>query len=137
LDNPLKVVQVGPTGREFHHHATRRFTHASRNLDQPGAPGAGLAFAQRVVLAPAVVPIATLSAGERFHGNFFAGRLGRWIGHGATQVDQQVVRRRVQIESEQVGEVTMIAQPVGQQAGLEFFVAVLALATIGVAVVGG
>ena len=64
LADLLEVVQVGPTRREFHHHATRGLANAGGNFDQPRAPGAGLAFAQRVVLAAAVVPVATLRAGR-------------------------------------------------------------------------
>jgi hypothetical protein len=137
LGDLLEVAQVGPTGREFDHHATRRFANPGGHLDQPGAPCARLTFAERITFAAAVVPTATLSAGERFHGNFCVGRFVRRIGHGAPHVNQQVVRRCVQIEPEQVGEATMIAEAVGQQTGLEFFVATFALAAIGVAIVGG
>jgi len=69
---------------------------------------------KRIALTAAVVPTATLTAGESFRGNFFAGRLVRRIGHCVPHVDQQVVRRRVQIETKQVGKVTMIAEAVGQ-----------------------
>ena len=76
LHDLLEVAEVGPTGREFHHYATRCFTHAGGNLDQPSAPGARLTFAQRVTLATVIVPTATLTADEGFGGNLFAGRAG-------------------------------------------------------------
>ncbi len=41
----------------------------------------------------------------------------------------------MQIEAKQVGEVAMIAEPIGLKAALEFFVAVLAFASIGVRIV--
>ncbi len=55
--NFLKVIQVRPTGREFHDHATGRFMHPRGDFDQPRAPHAGLAFAERIALAAAVVPM--------------------------------------------------------------------------------
>ena len=135
----LKVVQVGPVRGEFHHHATSGFTHVRANLNQARPPGAGLAFAKRIVLAAAIVPTAALATGQGFQRNFIAGglrRRRRRIGNRVTHVDQQVVRRGVQEETKQVGEVTMVAQAISLQARLEFLVAVFAFAAVGVAVVG-
>ena len=137
MDNGVEVVQVGPTGRELDHHTAGGFTHPSGHLDQPRAPCARLAFAQRVALTTAVMPTAPLTAGKGFHGNGFTLGLVRRIGDNVAHADQQVIGRRVKVETEQVGEVAMIAETVGQQSSFEFFVAVLALAAIGVAVVGG
>ena len=108
------MSEVGPAAGETHYYPPRGDEDLGGDFDQARPPRAGLAFSQRVALATAVVPTAALTAGERFHGNFVSGRFVRRIGDGVTHADQQVVRRCVQIETEQVGEVTMIAQPVGQ-----------------------
>ena len=43
----------------------------------------------------------------------------------------------MQVESEKVGEVAVVAEPIGLQAPFEFLVAVFAFATVDVGVVGG
>ena len=111
--NFLKVIQVGPTGREFDNHAACGFTHPRGDFDQPRAPRAGLTLAERIALAAAVVPIAALLAGKRFDGNGLRDGFRRRIGDDAAHADQEVVRRRVQIEAEEIGEVAVIAETVG------------------------
>ena len=131
------MFQVGPTGREFHPDASCRLTDSGGHLDQPGSPGARLAFPQRVLLAALVVPSPTLPAGQGLGRHFGLTRRGRQVGHEVSQADEQVVGRRVQVEPEQVGEVAMVAEAIGLQGHLEFLVAVLALAAVGVGIVGG
>ena len=70
----LVTVQIGPGGRELHGHATRRLDHASGDFDQPTAPRAWLAFAERIVLAAAVLPLTPTAAGQRFGRHFFFGQ---------------------------------------------------------------
>src|ERR1700675_666782 len=48
------VVQVGPTAAEPHHDASRGLDQARRYFDQPHAPRARMALAQRIAIASLV-----------------------------------------------------------------------------------
>jgi hypothetical protein len=48
------VVQMGPTAAEPHHDASRGLDHACSHFDQPHAPRAGMALAQRIAIASLV-----------------------------------------------------------------------------------
>ena len=131
------VVEIRPTSGETNDHAPRRDVDLGGNLDQPRSPRAGLAFAQRIALAAAVVVIVTRLAGERLGGKFlgevFRGRIAR----RAAQANHQIAGGGVQVEAKEVGQVAMVAQAIGLKTILEFLVAVLAFATVGEGVVGG
>jgi hypothetical protein len=134
-DTPV-VVQVRPTGGELHDHTPGRFPYDGGHFDQPGAPRAWLPFAERVVVAAAVVPRATAAAGKRLGRQGFASGWRRRIDDDRSHLDQQVIGRNVQEKAEEVGEVAMIAEPIGFQPVFEFLVAVFAFAPVGVLVVG-
>lgn len=128
-----------PTGRETHQDAAGTGEDFGGHFDQPAAPGAGLAFAQWVVLAAAVEKAFARAVGQCLGGK----RIGdaqrtrcRRFRRRAAQTSQQVQRGGVQVQSEEVGQEAMIAQAVGAQTPFEFLVAVLALAAFGVFVVG-
>ena len=59
----------------------------------------------------------------------------RRVGKHTSQPDQQVERRRVHQQSEQIGHEAVIAQPAAAQIDLQFLVEVLALAALDVVVI--
>jgi hypothetical protein len=59
----------------------------------------------------------------------------RRIGHQPPQSHQEIVRQRVHHHPKGVGHVPVVAQPVSLELTLELFVAILALAPVGVLVV--
>ena len=106
------------------------------DFDQAAAPSAGVAFAERIVCAASVVIAFAFASSQRRKGQFGV-RFGlRWLGDVLPQADQQIVGRRVHVKSKQIGHVAVIAQPICAEAALEFLVAILALAAIGVLIVG-
>ena len=84
-----------------------------------------------------VVPRATAAAGECFGRHGFAGHRRRRIDDNGPHRDQEVIGRDVQIQTKEIGEVAMIAQPIRFEPIFEFFISVLAFASIGVVVVSG
>ena len=58
-----------------------------------------------------------------------------WIGCHATYPYQQIGRRGVQIETKEVGHVAVIAESVGLESTLQFFVAVFAFTALGILVI--
>jgi len=80
LANWLEVRQVWPTGREFHQHATAGLTNAGGHLDQPRAPSARLAFAQRIMFVVPVMPVTASVTSASFIGQFLPRKLRRRIG---------------------------------------------------------
>ena len=106
------------------------------DFDQAASPSAGVAFAERIVCAAAVV-IAFAFASCQGRDGQFGGRFGLWwLGDVLPQTDQQIVGRRVQVKSKQIGHVAMIAQPIRTETAFEFLVAILTLAAFGVLIVG-
>lgn len=104
-----EATEEGPATGKKHSHSTRRDLDSRRDFDQHHPPSAGVAFAQRVGLAAAVVMAPAGAAGGRFGGNFVlhfervggrlgqrtVGGLGRWGSDPLTKRNQQVVRRAV------------------------------------------
>ena len=67
------------------------------DFDQAASPSAGVAFAEWIVCAAAVV--IAFASSQRRKGQFGV-RFGlRWLGDVLPQADQQIVGRRVQVES--------------------------------------
>jgi len=118
LANWLEVRQVWPTGREFHQHATAGLTNAGGHLDQPRAPSARLAFAQRIMFVVPVMPVTASVTSASFIGQFLPRKLRRWIGDDLPCTNQEVIGGGVQIKPETIGEVAVIAETVGLAANL-------------------
>ena len=131
LGDAAVFVGEGPARAEADQHAAGADGDLGGGFGQALAPGAGEAFAQRIVLAAAVEPRVAVSSGEGFGGDVAVqvGQVDRdWTRGGSSQADEQVQRGGVQIESKEVGEEPMVAQAIGRQFALEFLVAVLTLA---------
>src|SRR5271157_40087 len=138
LDNLPVLFQIGPTGGEFHDHTTNALAYTGSDLDKAGPPSTRLTFSQGIVLTAAVVPSLTLPSAQGFgRDGFFRYRGRRWIGRNVPQVNQQIERGRMQVQSKKIGEVAVIAQSVRLQSALEFFVAVLAFASVGIGIICG
>ena len=107
-------IQVWPGSAEADENPPTANTHFGSHFDQQAAPGAGLAFAQRIGLTAAVevaAPRATLESFGR-HGLVVdvTGRCGlRWGCERAPQAHQQVMGGCVQIEAKEIGYEAMIA----------------------------
>lgn len=129
--DPEQLIPVRPAQREFHQHATGTDDHFHGDFDQPAAPRAGLAFAQRIALASTVAEPLLRGLGQRRRGDGIEdsplGRCRRFR-RGATQSHQQVRRGGVQEQPEKIRHEPMIAQAVGMQPVFQFLVAVLAFA---------
>src|SRR5580704_14439167 len=61
----------------------------------------------------------------------------RWVGNETPHVNQQGVRERVQVEPEEIGEITVVAQPICLETALQFFVPILAFTAIRILLIGG
>src|SRR5580704_7823812 len=60
----------------------------------------------------------------------------RWVGNETPHVNQQGVRERVQVEPEEIGEITVVAQPICLETALQFFVPILAFTAIRILLIG-
>ena len=129
------MSEVGPAAGETHHHPPRGDEDWGGDFDQARPPRAGLAFAQRIPFAAAVVMIAAFLAGERLGGKFVGEVFRERIARRATQANEEIVGGGVHVEPKQIGHVAVVAQAVGLKTVLEFLVAVFAFAAIGEAVV--
>jgi hypothetical protein len=75
------VIQVRPTATELYHDPSRCLSHACRHFDQPHAPRAGLALAQRIGSAALIEESSAGIPGQSLAGQFSGRILRRWIGH--------------------------------------------------------
>lgn len=75
------VIQVRPTAAELYHDPSRGLGHACRHFDQPHAPRAGLALAQRIGSAALIEESSAGIPGQSLAGQFGGRILRRWIGH--------------------------------------------------------
>jgi len=100
-----------------------------------------VAFTQRVRLAATVEVSTTSTAAARFdgHGIFIevlaVAFFGWRVGDRASQRHQHIVRQAVHEHAKTIGHVAMITQPIGAQLTLQFLVAVLAFAALGILIV--
>ncbi len=96
-----------------------------------------MALAQRVTFAPLVEEPSAGIAGQRL-AREFGGRDSRAADWplGCVAVPKDPCRRGVEVQTKEIGQVAMIAQPVSFQSTLDLLIAVLTFTPIGVLVVG-
>ncbi len=131
------VIQIGPTAGKPDQDAAGAGNDFGGHFDQAGLPCRGMSFAERILLATLVEVTAALIAGQCFGGNLWVLFCRRWIGHGTPQSHQQVVGGTVQVESKQIGQIPVVAEPIGVQSALEFLVAIFTFPALDVCVVSG
>ncbi len=137
----VEEIEEGPVTREADVDGACGDHDFRGDFDQAASPSAGLAFAERIVCAAAVVIAFAFIASQCFGGQFGlrmvrSQRFGlRWLSDVLPQTDQQIVGRRVQVKPKQIGQVAMIAQPIRTETAFEFLVSILALASFGIFVI--
>ncbi len=105
----VEEIEEGPVAGEADADDSRADHDFRGDFDQAASPSAGMAFAERIVCAAAVLIAFAFASCQCFDGQF-GGRFGqRWLGDILPQADQQIVGCRVQVKSKQVGQVAVIA----------------------------
>ena len=95
----VEEIEEGPVTREADADDACGDHDFRGDFDLAASPCAGLAFAERIVCAAAVV-IAFAFVSSQCFGGQFGLRFGlRWLGDVLPQTDQQIVGRRVQVKS--------------------------------------
>ena len=95
----VEEIEEGPIAGEADADDSRADHDFRGDFDQAASPSARVAFAERIVCAAAIVVAFAFASCQRLYGQF-GGRFGlRWLGDVLPQADQQIVGRRVQVES--------------------------------------
>ena len=101
----IEEIEEGPVTREADADDACGDHDFRGDFDQAASPCAGLAFAERIVCAAAVVIAFAFASGQGFDGQF-GGRLvrckrfgKRWLDDLLPQADHQIVSRRCQVKS--------------------------------------
>src|SRR5665213_1978220 len=129
-----ELIEIWPGTGEANYDATRADDNFCCDLNDARPPRACEPFSEWIACATAVQETLAIGFVEHF------GRQGIEDAHfdgsffrkscRLTQPNQQVERRRVQIEAEVVGQEAVIAKPVGLQFTFQFLVAILAFTTL-------
>jgi hypothetical protein len=106
-------------------------------FDEERSPGTRLSLGQRIALPTTLIMTPTLGIVQRLRRNFGHRFRRRRQGHRLAKAHEQVERGSVQIEPKEVAHEAVIAGAVDLQTALEFLVAILAFAALGVVVIGG